>query len=199
MDLLLSIVIGVSLAAACGFRVFVPLLIMSIAARTGDLTLAPGLDWIGSEAALFAFAFATALEIGGYYVPWIDNLLDSIATPAAVVAGTLTVGAVVTEMDPFLKWALALVAGGGTAGAIQSITVLARGSSSLATGGMANPVLSTAEAGGSIVTAGFALLLPWVAIFLVAGFLVTCLLRLTRRRKPRPPKQLAGSRSTSAG
>lgn len=129
MDLLSSIVIGISLAAACGFRIFVPLLVMSIAAQVGHLTLAPELDWIGTQPALATFAVATALEIGGYYIPWVDNLLDSIATPTAVVAGTIMMGAVVTDMDPLFKWALALVAGGGTAGAVQGVTVLARGTS----------------------------------------------------------------------
>lgn len=187
MDLLSSIVVGVSLAAACGFRIFVPLLVMSIAAQAGHLTLAPELDWIGTYPALATFAVATGLEIGGYYIPWIDNLLDSIATPAAVVAGTIMMGAVVTDMDPLFKWALALIAGGGTAGAVQGLTVLARGTSSMTTGGLANPVVSTAEAGGSVITAGLALLLPWLALLLVAFFFVACVVLIFRRRKSVQP------------
>jgi len=171
MELVTSIVIGVGLAAACGFRVFVPLLVMSIGSLSGQLTLATELQWIGTYPALAAFAVATSLEIGAYYVPWLDNLLDSIATPAAVIAGSLAVGAVVTEMDPFLKWAVAIVAGGGTAGAVQGVTVLARSASSLTTGGLGNPLVSTGEAGGSIATAGLALMLPWIALALVVLFL----------------------------
>lgn len=187
MELLSSIAIGIGLAAACGFRVFVPLLVMSVAAQGGHLTLAPELDWVASYPAMIAFAIATAIEVGGYYVPWLDNLLDSVATPAAVVAGTMMVGAVVTEMDPLYKWALALVAGGGAAGAVQGVSVLTRGASSLATGGLGNPVVSTGEAGGSAVTAGLAVFLPFLALVLVVLFLAGSGIILFRRRKPKAP------------
>ncbi|MFQ5931753.1 MAG: DUF4126 domain-containing protein, partial [Nitrospiraceae bacterium] len=87
METLLSICVGIGLSAACGFRVFVPLLVMSIASRGAHLTLAPGFEWIGTYPALLAFAIASCIEIAGYYVPWVDNLLDTIATPTAIVAG----------------------------------------------------------------------------------------------------------------
>ena len=90
------------MSAACGFRVFVPLVVMSIAALTGHLTLAHGFEWVGSYPALVAFAVATCVEIAGYYVPWIDNLLDTIATPAAIIAGTLMTASLVTDLSPFL-------------------------------------------------------------------------------------------------
>src|SRR6266404_3033095 len=104
METLLSICVGVGLSAACGFRVFVPLLVMSIAAASGHLTLAHGFEWIGSNPALVAFSVATVVEIAAYYIPWVDNLLDAIATPAAVIAGTLVTASMVTGTSPFLKW-----------------------------------------------------------------------------------------------
>ena len=107
-DLILSFCIGIGLSAACGFRVFVPLLIMSLAAHSGYLTLAPGFQWIGSPVALAAFSVATILEITGYYIPWLDHLLVALATPAAVVAGTIITASIVTDMSPFLRWTLAL-------------------------------------------------------------------------------------------
>ena len=102
METLLSVCVGIGLSAACGFRVFVPLVVMSIAALTGHLTLAHGFEWVGSYPALVAFAVATCVEIAGYYVPWIDNLLDTIATPAAIIAGTLMTASLVTDLSPFL-------------------------------------------------------------------------------------------------
>jgi hypothetical protein len=183
MEVVSSIIVGVGLAAACGFRVFVPLLVLSAASLADQVTLAPSLEWIGTYPALMAFAVATALEIGAYYVPWLDNLLDSVATPAAVVAGTIMMGAVVTDLDPLLKWALALVAGGGTAGAVQGVTVLARGVSSVGTGGLGNPIVSTGEAGGSAVTASLAIFLPLVALVLVAVFIAGAARFVFRRRK----------------
>src|SRR5947199_7997150 len=139
METLLSICVGIGLSAACGFRVFVPLLVMSIAALSGHLTLAHGFEWIGSYPALVAFAVATCLEIAGYYIPWVDHLLDTIASPAAVVAGTIITASMVTNTSPFLKWTLAIIAGGGVAGLVQGTTVLARGVSTTTTGGLGNP------------------------------------------------------------
>ena len=116
MNELLSVALGIGLAAACGFRVFVPLLLVSVAAKAGKLTLVSSFQWMGTDTAMIAFAIATALEVGAYYIPWLDNLLDSVTTPAAVVAGTIITAAVITDMSPLMKWSLALIAGGGTAG-----------------------------------------------------------------------------------
>jgi hypothetical protein len=167
LELTLSILIGIGLAAACGFRVFVPFLVISIASLSGHLTLAPGFEWIGTYYALAAFAVATALEVAAYYVPWLDNLLDTIATPAAVIAGTVVAASVVADVSPFLRWTLAVIAGGGVAGAVQAATVALRGASTLATGGAANPVVSTGELGGSIVTSILAVAVPVLAVALV--------------------------------
>jgi hypothetical protein len=182
MELLLSICVGLGLSAACGFRIFVPLLITSIAAHSGHLSLAPSFDWIGSPAALTAFSIATALEVGAYYIPWLDNFLDTVATPAAVVAGTVVTASMVTDVSPFLKWSLAVVAGGGVAGAVQATTVLARGFSLTGTGGLANPLVATAELGGSLLTAVAAILAPLFAIVLVLLLIGIAGYKLLRRR-----------------
>src|SRR6478752_5837161 len=136
MELALSISLGIGLSAACGFRIFVPLLVMSFAANAGHINLSPGFDWIATWPAFVCFLTATILEITAYYIPWLDNLLDSVATPAAVIAGTIITAAVITDMSPLMKWSLALIAGGGTAGIIQSSSVALRATSSLTTGGL---------------------------------------------------------------
>jgi hypothetical protein len=174
METVLSILIGLGLAAACGFRVFVPLLIMSLASRAGvgELVLSPNFAWIGSTPALLTFSAATILEIAGYYIPWVDNLLDTIATPTAVIAGILvTASAMTTDVSPFLKWTLAVVAGGGTTAAFQGITSVTRHISSFTTGGLGNPVLATAEAGGAAMLSVLAITLPVLAFLLVVGLL----------------------------
>src|SRR6266508_2903629 len=160
METILSLLVGIGLSAACGFRVFLPLLVVSIASNTGHLKLASGFAWMGSDAALIAFAVATVLEVAGYYIPWVDNLLDTIASPAAIIAGTLVTASLVTDMSPFLKWTLAVIAGGGIAGLVQGTTVLARSASSAGTGGLANPILATAELGGSLATSILSLVAP---------------------------------------
>jgi hypothetical protein len=171
MQELLSICVGIGLAAACGFRVFVPLLIVSVAANTGHLSLAQSFQWMGTPVALITFSVATALEVGGYYVPWIDNLLDSLATPAAVVAGTVVSASVFTDMSPFLKWTLAAIAGGGTAGVIQTGTVLTRAASTATTGGVANALVATGELGLSLFT-GVVSMLAWLGGFLILALVI---------------------------
>lgn len=168
MEHALSICLGLGLAAAAGFRVFVPLLVMSVAAYTGHLELGQGFRWIGTFPAMVAFTTATALEIGAYYVPWLDNLLDGISGPAAVVAGSIVAASTFTEMDPLLKWSLAIIGGGGLAGMVKGTTTLTRGASTATTGGFANWILSSFELGASLLLSTFAILLPLVAITAVA-------------------------------
>jgi hypothetical protein len=176
----LSILVGVGLSAACGFRVFVPLLVMSIAAKAGYLGLSPDFEWIASWPALIAFAVATALEIGAYYIPWLDNVLDTAATPVAIVAGVIVSAACVTDINPMLKWALAVVAGGGAAGVVQVLTATARAASTAATAGLANAVVATAENISAAAVSVLAVLAPVVAIVCaVAGVVLVC--RLIRR------------------
>ncbi|MFO7570485.1 MAG: DUF4126 domain-containing protein [Smithellaceae bacterium] len=181
METFLSIAIGIGLAAACGFRVFVPLLILNIAAFTGYLFLPDGFAWMGSPYATIAFAVATVCEILAYYVPWLDNALDTIATPAAMIAGTITSAAVFTDISPFLKWTMALIAGGGIAGFVQASTVLLRGKSLLFTGGAGNPVMSTLELVFAMTLALLALFAPVLALVLVVGFVFWALRKMAKR------------------
>ncbi len=167
METLLALAVGMGLSAACGFRVFVPLLGMSLAARAGHLTLGPGFEWIGSGPAALAFSTATVLEIAAYYIPWLDNLLDTIMTPAAVVAGTIVTASMLSDLSPFLKWSLAVIAGGGAAGIVQGGTVALRAGSSGTTGGLANPAVSTMEMVGSILTTALAIVIPLLCLALV--------------------------------
>jgi hypothetical protein len=143
-DLALSVALGIGLAAAAGFRVFLPMLVMSIAANTGHLPLAESFAWLGTPSALVLLGVAAIAEILGYYVPGVDNLLDTLATPAALVAGTVISAAVITDLPPMVKWATAIIAGGGIAGLIQSTTALLRAKSTLFTGGLVARIVSLA-------------------------------------------------------
>jgi len=158
-----GIVIGIGLSAACGFRIILPFLGLSIAAMNGYVRLSPEFQWIGTWPALIAFATAAALEIGAYYIPWMDNLLDAVTTPLSVAAGTIAAASVMGDVSPFMKWSIALIAGGGMAGTVQTGTALLRGMSTAATGGLANAVISTFELGGAVVATALSLLMPVVA------------------------------------
>lgn len=188
METTLSICIGIGLSAACGFRVFVPLLIMSIASLSGHLTLTPGFQWIGSYPALIAFSVATALELAAYYIPWLDNALDTLATPAAIVAGIVVTASVVTGLSPFLKWTLAVIAGGGVAGLVQGTTVATRAASTVTTGGIGNPLVAAIELGGSTLTSVLAIMAPLLALVLLAVvFTWFARKRFRQRGEPRTP------------
>lgn len=171
-ETLLGIAVGIGLSAACGFRVFVPLLVMNLASLTGYLHLSPGFEWIGSEYATVAFGIATVAEILGYYIPWLDQFLDLIATPAAIVAGTIVTASMVMELSPFLKWTLAIIAGGGAAALVQGATVAFRTKSTALTGGLGNPLVSTAEAIGSMLTSLLAIIVPILCLVLLALLII---------------------------
>lgn len=188
MDILLSICLGIGLSAACGFRIFLPMLAMGIAAHTGHLELAPGFEWIGTIPAIGAFAVATVLEVGAYYFPWLDNLLDTVATPVAIVAGVIVSASVFVEMNPLVQWTLAVILGGGAAGAVQGATVMMRGASTLTTGGLGNPAVSTGETAGATALALAAILVPVLAVVLVLLFVAMVVRWIRRRRRaPTPP------------
>ena len=172
LEIILSLSLGLGLAAACGFRIFIPPLMMGVGNRFDLYDLEGSFIWVGEDWAIAVFAIATLLEIGGYYVPWIDNLLDTVATPAAVIGGIFVTSASLEgDVDPSLQWILATIAGGSTAGVIQLGTVATRAVSTGVTGGLANPVVSTLEALASVIcillSFFLAIVIPFVLILLI--------------------------------
>lgn len=187
-DILLGLLMGVGLSAACGFRVFAPFLVVSAAALSGHLKLGAGFEWIASYPALIAFGAATLFEVGAYFIPWLDHLLDVLATPVAVVAGTVMTASQVVELSPFLKWTVAIIAGGGVAGLVQGGTTLLRGASTVATGGFANPLVALGELAASLISALVALAMPFLIVFLIlTGLLLLLLLHWRRRERSGEP------------
>lgn len=166
-ETILSIFLGIGLASASGFRVFLPLFALSLASYFGIWELNENWLWIGSIPALITLGIATVSEIFGYYIPFIDNLLDTIATPLAAIAGTIVMASTLVDISPMMTWTLALIAGGGTASAMQGMTTVTRLASSVKTAGIGNPVVSTAETGTAIGMSALSIFLPVVAIVVV--------------------------------
>jgi len=197
---------GIALAAAAGLRIFVPLLATSAAAHLGHLDLAPGAAWLGTAPALAALGVAAALEVGAYLVPALDHALDVIATPLAVLAGIILSAALFTDMPGYLRWTLAVIAGGGSAGLVQGATTVLRLKSGLLTGGLGNPLVSLVELVGALLLVLLALLAPVAGVALAAALLVGAF-RLARRvvfgrgprgeRAGRPPPQPQDATSRS--
>ncbi|HKQ81311.1 MAG TPA: DUF4126 domain-containing protein [Steroidobacteraceae bacterium] len=193
LDIALSIALGIGLAAAVGLRVFLPLLVASAAAYTGHLQLSDNFAWLGSGPALIMLAVAATAEVLAYYIPVVDNALDVVAAPAALVAGTLVSAAVMTDVPPIVKWTTAIIAGGGVAGLTQGVTTALRAKSTALTAGLGNSVIATSEAGGALLLAGLALIAPFIAVAVVA-ILCWLAIRWTRKliarmRRERAPVQ----------
>ena len=172
VQILLSLSLGLGLAAACGFRVFIPPLMMGVGSRLDLYNLEGSFVWVDDTWAIAIFAVATLLEIGGYFIPWIDNLLDTVATPAAIIGGIFVTSASLEgELDPSAQWALSVIAGGSVSGVIQLGTVATRAISTGTTGGLANPIISLLEAVASILCILISLFLvaiiPIIIIFLI--------------------------------
>jgi hypothetical protein len=187
----LSVALGLGLAAAAGFRVFVPLLALGLASRQGLVPLAPGFEWLATPPALIAFGTATVIEVLAYHVPFLDHLLDVLATPSAVVAGTLASAAVLTDLPPIVKWSVAVLAGGGAAGLVQTATVLARAGSTAFTGGLGNVLFASFELFGAVGTVVLAIALPLVAFGLLMMLLVAAAVIVTRVARSKDAERAA--------
>ena len=181
LTFLRNLALGVALAAACGLRIFVPLLVLGTASALGWVEVSGGLAWIGSAPALTVFGVATVIEVAAYHVPWLDNALDYLGAPVAVGAGTLMAASLLPEGDALVRWTVAAAAGGGAAGVVHLATAVLRKMSSLGTGGLANPLLALAEAFGALVASIVALVAPVLAL-VVLVLLVAGAARLMRRR-----------------
>jgi hypothetical protein len=174
---ILSVFLGLGLASAAGFRVFVPLLFTNIASLLGYYNFGLGLEWMGTWTAFAVLLTATVVEIAGYYIPIVDHFLDTIALPASIMAGTILATSFVKLDDPTLRWALGLIVGGGAAGIVQAGTSLLRIGSTATTGGLANPIVATSENIFSIILSILSLILP----FLMAGCAFIFLIYISKR------------------
>jgi hypothetical protein len=171
-ETLIDLMLGIGLSAASGFRVFVPLLVMSAASVLGHFDLPTNFDWIETNQALLVFAIASLIEIVGYYIPFLDVALDTIATPAAIVAGTLITASLASDMNPLLQWTVAIIAGGGTAGLTKGTTAIIRAIATAVFAGLSNPIIATIELVLAVTLAVLALTVPVVTlVLLIIGFL----------------------------
>jgi Domain of unknown function (DUF4126) len=170
-ETILSIFLGIGLASASGFRVFLPMFAMSLASYFKVFELNESFQFIAGLPALITLGIATIVEIFGYYIPFIDNLLDTIATPLAAIAGTVVMASTLVHLPTEMTWILALIAGGGTATAMQGMTSATRLASSIKTAGLGNPIVATAETGTATLMSALSIFAPIIAIIFVFALL----------------------------
>ena len=149
-SILLSVFLGIGLASATGFRVFLPLFVLSVGAHFGFISINNNFEFVNTLAAMILLGVAMIAEILAYYFPYIDNFLDTLATPLAAIAGTFVMASTLIDLSPAVTWSLAIIAGGGTATAFQGMTTVTRLASTVKTAGLANPIVATAETGTSV-------------------------------------------------
>jgi len=188
VTIIMATLMGISLAAASGFRVFLPPFLLSLAARFNvvwfldiDL-LGTQFEFFTSTLSIVVLGIATVAEFAAFYAPWIDNALDTIATPASIMAGVAMTAIVLEGNDPIIQWTVAIVAGGGVAATIQSATVATRGLSSTFTFGLGNSAVATGENVASVALTLIAILIPFLSALFVL-LIVTLLLRMKRKKK----------------
>lgn len=184
LDLVSAVVLGTALASACGFRVFVPPLVAAVSSWAGLVQLAPDFAWLGSPLAIGVLVVASVAEIVAYHVPWLDHALDVIGAPVAAIAGALLTGGLLGDADPVLRWALAAVAGGGTAMVVHGAMAAVRGLSTATTGGLANPVVAFVESVAALALAVLAVLVPALVVVAVAFGLLAVARRVRRMAGP---------------
>jgi len=185
-SLISSILLAFGLSAACGFRIFIPPLTYGLLYKADLVQLGDGWYWIGNDWVIAVLALTALIEITGNLVPWVDNLLDVIATPTAIIAGTTLSAASLSEVDPGLKWMLSLMSGVLVTGGFQVTTVGLRGLSSVFTGGLINPIISLIEDIISLVISISIILFPILGILiviLIALFLRRIYMRLKKRKR----------------
>lgn len=200
MEILISLCLGITLSAASGLRVFIPPLIMCLAALFGNLPLATNLQWIGTYPTLIVLSTAVVVEVLAYYVPGINNLLDLIELPTAIAVGSILTAATLGDLNPVLQWTLAILAGGSTAGVVETTTSVTRLAATTLTGGVGNPIFSTAEAVLSVLLTLLGLAIPLLA----AGVVLLMIIWLIRKAKAiliqrRQRRQASRSRSANHG
>ena len=177
---LISAFIGIGLAAATGFRIFLPMFAVSLASYMGWIPQNENFQWLSGLPTLIATGIAMIVEILAYYIPFVDHLLDTISIPLATVAGSVMFASQFTELGTFPQWALALIAGGGTAAAISSGFAGTRAASTATTGGFGNSVVATTETAGAGLMSFLALAAPVIA-FVVAVLLLIALFVFGRK------------------
>ncbi len=183
-ETIISIFLGVGLAASVGFRVFLPLFALSLASYNGMWDLNEHWEWIGSLAALITFGVATLVELFAYYIPWVDNLLDGLALPLAAIAGTAVMVSTIANLDPLLTWSLAIIAGGGTASAVKGASATSRLASTATTGGLGNPLVATIETATAGVVTVTSIIAPVIGVLMVIGILIVIFM-IYRKLRPR--------------
>lgn len=167
LSYVISAFVGIGLSAAAGFRIFLPMFLISLSSYMGWVPVSEGFEWLSGLTGLISTGIATVIEILSYYIPIVDNFLDTLSVPLATVAGSVIFASQLGDISGVPEWVLTIIAGGGTAATISTGFAKLRTVSSLTTSGVGNPIVSTVENVGAGIMTFLALFVPILAVLLI--------------------------------
>jgi hypothetical protein len=170
MTVILAALLGLGLSASTGLNTFLPLLLLSAAARfhVAGIELGAKFDWLTSDTAIIVLIIASVTEIIADKIPAVDHFLDSVGTFVRPIAATIGTASVLTgaDVDPTIAAVGALIIGTPTSLGFHTLKAGTRVASTATTFGCANPVLSLIEdvfsVGLTVVSLFAPLLVPLV-------------------------------------
>lgn len=191
---MIEFLIGSSLAASAGLNAWMPLFLLGLADRfIPAMQLPGGWSWLSSDVALWIIGVLLVLEIIADKIPALDSINDIVQTVLRPASGGIAFGAgasaqTIAVDDPTSFFAdnawVPIVVGIGIALAVHVVKAVGRVGANTVTGGLAAPVLSTAEDGASFLLAVSAIVVPVLALVLLIGLIVAAV-ALARRRRAR--------------
>jgi len=192
-SLILALLLGLGLSASTGLNTFLPLLLLSAAARfeIAGITLGEKFQWLSSDVAIVVLIVACIAELIADKVPAVDHFLDSVGTFVRPIAGATAAASVLTGMDPTVAALVGLMIGAPTSLGFHTLKAGTRVASSAATFGCANPVISVVEDVFSFVLSVIAIFAP-VVVPIVLGLFILVLWQVMKRIRGRAPVNAAG-------
>lgn len=175
-SILLAVLLGLGLSASTGLNTFIPLLLVSAAARfnIAGIELGQRFDWLTSDVGLTVLIVASIVEIVADKVPAVDHFLDSIGTFIRPAAATVATASVLTgvDVDPTVAAIVGFIIGTPTALGFHTLKAGTRVASTATTMGCANPVLSLIE---DVISLAFSILSIFAPILVPIALLLFAL------------------------
>ncbi|MEW1962057.1 DUF4126 domain-containing protein [Microbacterium sp. NPDC077644] len=190
---MIEFLIGTSLAASAGLNAWMPLFLLGLADRfLPAVNLPAGWSWIGSDIALWILGALLVLEIVADKIPALDSINDVIQSVLRPASGGIVFGAgasaqTVAVDDPTTFFSqntwVPIVTGIVIALIVHITKATGRLAANTVTGGLAAPVLSTAEDGASFLLAALAIIVPVLAGILLIALIIGVVALIRRRRR----------------
>lgn len=155
---------GVLLAAAAGLNAYLPILGLALADRFTDyVDLSQPYNVISSIGGIVVLLVLVTIDLIADKIPRIDHINDLINSPLRPAAGMFLMMAAVSgqgEIHEVVAMSIGLL----VAGAVHAFKSISRTKITVATNGIANPMVSLIEDGIAGMTTLLAIVFPWIGL-----------------------------------